>query len=150
MFQVSAGAVQTRMCPIILADLNAAPCRGVAQRPIGIRGISMRSLSGFRNIRRACRRTGMQRSGTERDTLGTWMRLNLGRESRSYGRVASFPVFDPFPRGRIRVYHLFLPLLTSRHLLLLFHEFNRLHSPPHPNPSLKRSTRLRGEERRRV
>lgn len=79
------------------------------------------------------------------------MRFRLGRETRSSGRAASFPVFDPLLRGLTRVFHLFLPLSTSRHLLLSFHEFNPLPLlPPNLNRSLNRSCRLRGEGRRRV
>jgi len=93
----------------------------------------------------------MERSEMERDTLGTWMRFKPGRESRSYGRAASFPAFDPLLRGQTRVFHLFLLLLTSLHLLLSFHEFNPLPSlPPNLSRSLKHSYRLQGEGRRRV
>ena len=108
----------------IPVGLNAAPFRGAVQRPIDIQGISMRSLSGFRSIR--CRRTW------KREPLGTLTSLRLDREGRSYGRAAFVPLFDLLPRGQIRVFHLFLLLSTSRHLLLLFHEFNRLHLLP-PN-----------------
>ena len=87
----------------------------------------------------------------ERDTLGTWMRLKLGRGSRSYGRVASFPVFGPFLRGLTRVFHLFFPLSTSRHLPLSFHEFNPLLSiSTNLSRRFKHSCRFQREGRRRV
>jgi hypothetical protein len=149
--QASTDAVRIRMHPTTPAGPNAAPYRGVAQRPIGCRGISMQSLSGFHSIRRECRGTGMQRSETERDTLGIWMRLKPGQGSRSCERVASLPAFDPLPRGQTRVFHLFFPLSISRHLLPLFPEFNHPRSPP-PNlsRSLKHSSQFRGEGRQRV
>jgi hypothetical protein len=49
--QASADTVQLRMYPTTPVGLKAAPCHGVAQRPIGFQGISMQSLSESRSIR---------------------------------------------------------------------------------------------------